>query len=73
MFLHLIFVLIIFPDTVRYDGGACKKISLSIDFIEVENTNKGRNLEMKKMNFLKFGRMFRTVRRAFKKCPYGRK
>ena len=41
MFLHLIFVLIIFPDTVRYDGGACKRISLSIDFIEVENPNKG--------------------------------
>ena len=41
MFLHLIFVLIIFTDTVRYNGGACKRISLSIDFIEVENADKG--------------------------------
>ena len=41
MFLRLIFVFITFPDTVRYDGGACKMISLSIDFIEVENTKEG--------------------------------
>ena len=41
MFLHLIFVLIIFPDTVRYDEGACKRISLSIDFIKVTNADKG--------------------------------
>ena len=51
MFLHLIFVLIIFPDTVRYDEGACKRISLSIDFIEVENADKGSILCEKIDNF----------------------
>ena len=51
MFLHLIFVFITFPDTVRYDGGACKRISLSIDFIEVENADEGFILCEKIDNF----------------------
>ena len=41
MFFTFDFYLITFPDTVRYDGGACKRISLSIDFIEIENADEG--------------------------------
>ena len=57
MFLHLIFVLIIFPDIVRYDGGACKRISLSIDFIEVENADKDSILCEKNLVILKISRI----------------
>ena len=45
------FCLIIFSDIVRYDEGACKRISLSIDFIEFENENKGSILCKKNDNF----------------------
>ena len=41
MFLHLTFVSIIFADTIRYDGGACKRNSVSIGFIEVKISDEG--------------------------------
>ena len=42
MFWHLIFALIIFPDTLRYNEGVWERISLSTDFfIEVENADEG--------------------------------
>ena len=39
------------PQVVRYDGGACKRIILSIDFIEVENAKEGSILCEKIDNF----------------------
>ena len=36
---------------MRYDEGACKMIVMSIDFIEVENPNKGSILCEKNDNF----------------------
>ena len=51
----------------------CERSSTSIDIIEVENPDKNLISEVKTFNFLKFGRMSRTVRTACKKCPYGRR
>ena len=45
-----------FADIVRYDGGACKRIGLSIDFIEVKIPDQGSIL-CKKMLISKISRI----------------
>ena len=48
MFIRSKLLKILFPDTVRYNGGACKRILTSIDFIGGKTSNKGRASERKK-------------------------
>ena len=48
MFIRSNLLKILFPDTVRYDGGACKRILTSIGFIAGKTSNEGRASERKK-------------------------
>ena len=51
------FILIIFSDTDRYHEDACKRISLSIDFIEIKIPKKDYILYEKKLIISKISRM----------------
>ena len=44
---------IYFPDTVGYNGGACKRILTSIGFIAGKTSDEGRASERQKMKKMK--------------------
>ena len=48
MFIRSNLLKILFPDTVRYDGGACKRILTSIGFIAGKTSDEGRASERQK-------------------------
>ena len=48
MFIRSNLLKILFPDTVRYDGGTCKRILTSIGFIAGKTSNEGRASERQK-------------------------
>ena len=48
MFIRSNLLKILFPDTVRYDGGACKRILTSIGFIGGKTSDEGRASERQK-------------------------
>ena len=53
MFIRSKLLKILFPDTVRYNGDACKRILTSIGFIGGKTSNEGRASERKKMKKVK--------------------
>ena len=53
MFIRSNLLKILFPDTVRYDGGACKRILTSIGFIGGKTSDEGRASKRKKMKKVK--------------------